>query len=589
LKPYTKEYHRKNKFVRFFMERDIELILDSTHDAMIGVNKRGVITLFNKAAEELTGTSADYALGKYVVDVVNDTRLPYILETGESELNRQQNLGNIKIVTNRMPVKDKKGRIIGAVAVFRDITEVIKLAEEITNLKEMQSMLAAIFNATQDAISVVDQKGLGVMINPAYTRITGLSEKDVIGKPATVDIAEGESIHMQVFKTKKPVKGALLKVGPAHKEVLVNAAPIIVDGELRGSVGVIHDMSEITKLSNELKNAKDIIRSLEAKYTFEDIIGKDSLMLAAVEKARKAAEIPITVLLRGESGTGKEIFAHAIHNASERRYRKFVRVNCAAIPETLLESELFGYEEGAFTGAKKGGRKGLFEEASGGTIFLDEIGEISPGTQSKLLRVLQEKEFVRVGGTKSVNVDVRVIAATNVDLEAAMDSGKFRADLYYRLNVLPIIIPPLRMRKGDIYDLSIFFIKKFNQQYGRNIQDISHQAVQKLKEYDWPGNVRELDNVVGRAIINMKINDKVILENHLPQFDRLVSKGKAPAVNDSSFEKTSMTLENTVEQAEKAYIEQVMKEYGNNKTKAAKHMDISLRSLYYKLEKYGFE
>ena len=319
------------------MKKDIELILNSTHDAMIGVDTDGIITLFNKAAERLTGIEEKDAMGKYVADVIKDTRLPYILETGESELNRQQDLGNIKIITNRMPVKDKKGRIIGAVAVFRDITEIIKLAEEITNLNEVYSLLEAIINATQDAISVVDQNGLGVMINPAYIKITGLSEKDVIGKPATVDIAEGESIHMQVLKTRKPIKGALMKVGPARKEVLVNAAPIIVDGELRGSVGVIHDMSEITKLSNELKNAKNIIRSLEAKYTFEDIIGSDPLLLSAIDKAKKAAEIPITVLLRGESGTGKEIFAHAIHNESERKFRKFIKVNCSAIPETLLE------------------------------------------------------------------------------------------------------------------------------------------------------------------------------------------------------------------------------------------------------------
>ncbi|MGE5678897.1 MAG: sigma 54-interacting transcriptional regulator [Pseudomonadota bacterium] len=571
------------------MKRDIELILDSTHDAMIGVDTEGIITLFNKAAERLTGIDAEAAMGKPVADVVNDTRLPYILETGESELNRQQNLGNIKIVTNRMPVKDKKGRIIGAVAVFRDITDVIKLAEEITNLKEMQSMLAAIFYATQDAISVVDQNGLGVMINPAYTRITGLTEKDVMGKPATVDIAEGESIHMEVIRTKKPVKGALMKVGPMHREVLVNAAPIIVDGELRGSVGVLHDITEISKLSGELKNAKDIIRSLEAKYTFEDIIGKDPLLLAAIEKAKKAAEIPITVLIRGESGTGKEIFAHSIHNASERKYRKFIRVNCSAIPETLLESELFGYEEGAFTGAKKGGRKGLFEEADGGTIFLDEIGEIPPGTQAKLLRVLQEREFVRVGGTKSISVDVRIIAATNVDLEAGIDSGRFRADLYYRLNVLPIKIPPLRMRKGDIYDLSIFFIRKLNQQYGRSVKDISHQAIQHLKEYSWPGNVRELENVIGRAIINMKIGDTVILDTHLPQFERLLRKVELPAALGDSEMDASMTLEDIVEQAERRYISQVVKSCNNNKTKAARLLDISLRSLYYKLEKYGLE
>ncbi|HNT03772.1 MAG TPA: sigma-54-dependent Fis family transcriptional regulator [Bacillota bacterium] len=571
------------------MKKDIELILNSTHDAMIGVDTDGIITLFNKAAERLTGIEAKDAMGKYVADVIKDTRLPYILETGESELNRQQDLGNIKIITNRMPVKDKKGRIIGAVAVFRDITEIIKLAEEITNLNEVYSLLEAIINATQDAISVVDQNGLGVMINPAYIKITGLSEKDVIGKPATVDIAEGESIHMQVLKTRKPIKGALMKVGPARKEVLVNAAPIIVNGELRGSVGVIHDMSEITKLSNELKNAKNIIRSLEAKYTFEDIIGSDPLLLSAIDKAKKAAEIPITVLLRGESGTGKEIFAHAIHNESERKFRKFIKVNCSAIPETLLESELFGYEEGAFTGAKKGGKKGLFEEAEGGTIFLDEIGEIPHSTQTKLLRVLQEKEIVRVGGTKSISIDVRIIAATNVDLEVAIESGRFRADLYYRLNVLPITIPPLRLRKGDIYDLSIFFIKKFNQQYGRNVRDITQQAVSRLKEYNWPGNVRELDNFIGRAIINMKASDTVIQENHLPKLEGFLDAGDNPDARMKGRGSISMTLDSVVEKAEKEHIAKVMKECGNNKTKAAKNLNISLRSLYYKLERYGLE
>ena len=571
------------------MKKDIELILNSTHDAMIGVDTDGIITLFNKAAERLTGIEEKDAMGKYVADVIKDTRLPYILETGESELNRQQDLGNIKIITNRMPVKDKKGRIIGAVAVFRDITEIIKLAEEITNLNEVYSLLEAIINATQDAISVVDQNGLGVMINPAYIKITGLSEKDVIGKPATVDIAEGESIHMQVLKTRKPIKGALMKVGPARKEVLVNAAPIIVDGELRGSVGVIHDMSEITKLSNELKNAKNIIRSLEAKYTFEDIIGSDPLLLSAIDKAKKAAEIPITVLLRGESGTGKEIFAHAIHNKSERKFRKFIKVNCSAIPETLLESELFGYEEGAFTGAKKGGKKGLFEEAAGGTIFLDEIGEIPHSTQTKLLRVLQEKEIVRVGGTKSISIDVRIIAATNADLEGAIESGRFRADLYYRLNVLPITIPPLRLRKGDIYDLSIFFIKKFNQQYGRNVRDIAQQAVSKLKEYNWPGNVRELDNFIGRAIINMKASDTVIQENHLPKLEGFSDAGDNPDARMEGRGSISMTLDSVVEKAEKEHIAKVMKECGNNKTKAAKNLNISLRSLYYKLERYGLE
>lgn len=569
------------------MEREIQLILNSTHDAMIAVDRKGIITLFNTAAEKLTGISTEEAIGKYVGDVVLDTRLPYILETGQSELNRQQNLGNIKIVTNRMPVKNDSGEIIGAIAVFRDITDVIALAEEITNLKEMQSMLEAIFNATQDAISVVDQDCKGVMINPAYTKITGLSEKDVIGKPATVDIAEGESLHIKVIKTKQPIKGAFLKVGPSRKEVLVNAAPIIVDGEMRGSVGVIHDISEISRLTHELKQAKEIIRKLEAKYTFEDIVGKNATLLAAIDKARSAAATPATVLLRGESGTGKEIFAHSIHNSSERKYRQFVRVNCSALSEALLESELFGYEEGAFTGAKKGGKKGLFEEANGGTIFLDEIGEIPPSTQVKLLRVLQEREIVRVGGTKPIAIDVRIITATNRDLEAEIELGKFRKDLYYRLNVYPINIPPLRMRKGDIYDLAIFFVKKFNQQYGRNIKDISGEATEELQRYDWPGNVRELENTIGRAIINMQTNETIISEVHLPQFER--HPEAAVKYEQQAVAAVEESLDQVLEKAEKGYIQHVLEQCENNKTKTAQMLGISLRSLYYKLEKYNLE
>lgn len=468
----------------------------------------------------------------------------------------------------------------------KDKNNTIKITKELTNLKEVKSMLGAVFYATQDAISVVNKEGLGIMINPAYTKITGLSEKDIIGKPATVDIAEGESVHMQVLATKKPVRGSLLKVGPNKKEVLVNAAPIIVDGELKGSVGVLHDITEMNKLSEELKQAKQIIRKLEAKYTFDDIAGNEDSIVDAIEKAKKAAFTPATVFLVGESGTGKEIFAHAIHNASDRKYNQFVRVNCAAIAQSILESELFGYEEGAFTGAKKGGKKGLFEEANRGTIFLDEISEISVETQAKLLRVLQEKEVVRVGGTKSINIDVRIIAATNANIEESVKQGKFRKDLYYRINMFPIKIPSLRDRKGDIELLARLFIKKFNQEYGRNIEGIKDDAIKALIEYDWPGNVRELENIIGRAIISMRINEKIIEKKHMPKFSFREQSDKLP-IDGDLYDLESMTLEELTRSLEKTYIIQVLKEHNNNKTKTAKVLGISLRNLYYKIEKYG--
>lgn len=573
------------------MRKDLEVVLNSTYDAMLAIDKDGIITIFNKAAEKLTGIKSEEALNKFVVDVVPDTRLMHVIRTGEPELNKQQKLGDIMIITSRMPIKEENGQIIGAVAIFRDITDFLDLAAQITNLKEIQSMLEAIFHATQEAISVVDQNGINLMINPAYTKVTGLRESDIIGRPASADIAEGESVHMKVLSTKKPVEKARLKVGPNKRDIIANAAPIIVDGELRGSVAILDDVSEIIKLTKELKEAKQIIRKLEAKYTFDDIVGYNKLIIAAIEKAKIAADTPATVILRGESGTGKELFAHAIHNLSKRKFNQFVRVNCAALSENLLESELFGYEEGAFTGARKGGKIGLFEQASGGTIFLDEIGDISLSTQIKLLRVLQEKEVVRVGGTKPISIDVRIIAATNMNLEEAIKDGRFREDLYYRINVIPIVIPALRQRKDDINILVHHFINIFNQEYGRSILDISDSAIEALKGYDWPGNVRELENIIGRSIINMTHNENIIQVGHLPKLNSRYEgdNHELDSYIKSNKQYRDITLEEASIEAEKRAIISALNKYNNNKTQAAKVLNISIRTLYYKIEKYNIQ
>ncbi|WP_124727227.1 sigma-54 interaction domain-containing protein [Staphylospora marina] len=567
-------------------QRELEAIIHSTHDGMIAVNRQGRITLFNRAAERMVGIKVAEALGRPVTEVIPNSRLEHVLRKGTYELNKKQTLHEgLEIVTNRVPVKDEDGKVIGAVAVFRDVSELKQLSRQVMDLESMKSLLQAIIDSSDDAISVVDANGTGILINPAYTRLTGLKPEEVIGKPADTDIVEGESMHMRVLKTRQPVRGVHLKVGPHRREVVVNVAPIIVDEELKGSVGIIHDVSELKQLSRDLERARRIIRTLEAKYTFDDIIGNSEAMRASLEQARQAAKTRATVLLRGESGTGKELFAHAIHNASDRKYNQFVRVNCAALSETLLESELFGYEEGAFTGARRGGKKGLFEEASGGTIFLDEIGELSPGTQAKLLRVLQEKEVVRVGGTKSIPVDVRVIAATNVPLEKAIQEKRFREDLYYRLNVLPIHIAPLRMRKEDLRDLSMHLIKKFNQEYGRNVEDIDPEAVRALHEHDWPGNVRELENVLGRAMINMGYSEKVMHLRHLPPLNARPAPATTGTKDEAAW--TDRPLKEVLAEAELRHIEQTYLACGRNKTEAAKRLGISIRSLYYKLEKYG--
>lgn len=452
------------------------------------------------------------------------------------------------------------------------------------NTMDYQGMLEAVLLATQDAISVVNEKGEHILVNPAYTKITGLEYEEVIGKNALYDIEEGESLHLKVLSTKKPVENTKLKIRPSGKTVVAQAAPIIVNGVFKGSVAVLHDMSGIKDLTDKLNKAEKKLRELTYKYKPEDIIGKSEAIAEVRKMIEKAAKVPATVLLKGESGTGKELFANSIHAQSRRSENNFIRVNCAALSDSLLESELFGYEEGSFTGALKGGRKGLFEEADKGTIFLDEISEISMNTQAKLLRVLQEKEIMRVGSNYSIPVDVRIITATNIDLIKAVREGRFREDLFYRLNILPIMIPPLRERKEDIPLLIKNFIAKFNDEYGRHILNISDDAINKLIDYEWPGNVRELENIIGRSIINMNINERVIQAEHLPQL--LAGKKNLNGMETRAQEGELVTLSDVVDRAEADYIKNVYARLNKNKTETAKVLGISLRSLYYKMEKY---
>lgn len=583
----TKLAHEKEDLIGKLKEQTQQgnLILNSTHDGMIVIDSEGYVKLFNKSAERITGYKAEEAVGKYIFEVIPTSKLLRIIRTKQIEVNHELTLGNgKKIITTRIPILKEDGEVQGAFAIFKDITEVVDLAEEVTDLKEIQTLLEAIIHSSEEAISVVDEKGRGLVINPAYTKLTGLAEDDIIGKPATTDIVEGESMHMKVLRTRRAVRGIHMKIGQKKRDVIVNVAPIIVDGILKGSVGVIRDVSEIQKLTHELNRARQIIRTLEAKYSFEDIVGTSDETMAAIEQAKLGANTPATVLLRGESGTGKELFAHAIHNGSNRKYNKFVRVNCAAISETLLESELFGYEEGAFSGAKRGGKRGFFEEANNGSIFLDEIGELSANTQAKLLRVLQEKEIMKVGGTKAIPINVRVIAATHVNLEKAILEGEFREDLYYRLNKIPIQIPSLRQRKVDIPAISERLIQKINQDYGRNIEGLTESAIEYLQSYDWPGNVRELENILGRAIIFMNYNEMYIDVHHLPPLHKegqveLKGTNLLPELEEKSLEHLVMEFEGNI-------ISEYLEKFDGNKTKTAKALGISVRNLYYKLEKY---
>jgi two-component system NtrC family response regulator len=345
------------------------------------------------------------------------------------------------------------------------------------------------------------------------------------------------------------------------------------------------DLDQLVVLIERVAERRNLIRENTAlreqlieRYKFDEIASTSHAMEEVLNLAGRVAGSNATVLLRGESGTGKELIARAIHFHSSRANRPFIKVNCAALPETLLESELFGHEKGAFTGATAR-RIGRFEAADTGTIFLDEIGDIALGVQVKLLRVLQEKEFERLGGNQTIKVDVRVIAATNRDLEKAMREGTFREDLYYRLNVVPVVIPPLRDRKEDVPALMEHFLKKYGRENRKKISGVSAEARDLLMRYSYPGNVRELENIIERAVVLAK--GKTVTSADLPLHIRTAESEEKICVK-----KTGRALTETLETLERGLIIEALKETGGVQTKAAEKLGISERVLRYKVKKY---
>jgi Nif-specific regulatory protein len=338
----------------------------------------------------------------------------------------------------------------------------------------------------------------------------------------------------------------------------------------------IHRLLEAERQKLVSENAQ-LRQELQQKLNFSNLVGASWPMRQMYEEMSRVAGTNTTVLIRGESGTGKELIAQAIHYHSPRAKKPFIKVNCAALPETLVESELFGHERGAFTGADNR-KKGRFELAHGGTLFLDEIGELSPATQVKLLRVLQEREFERVGGTDPVRVDVRVIAATNKNLEKALEETSFREDLYYRLNVFPILIPPLRARKADVLLLADYFVEKYAREHAKSIQRISTLAIDLLTSYHWPGNVRELENTIERAVL--LADGEVIHGHHLP---RTLQTAEATGTV------VSTSLGTAVEAFERSIIEDALKSSRGNRSKAARLLSTTERVISYKAKKYGID
>lgn len=462
-----------------------------------------------------------------------------------------------------------------------------------------QEWLGEVLNLSADQLVVVDSEGIVRYINPAYSEFVGTTVEEALGRHVT-DVIENTRMHI-VAKTGQ---AELASIHPINgSEMIANRYPLIVDGDLVGAVGTVmfrnpeewwEYSKKIQPLLEELKYYKTRFeKQLKSKYVFDDLIGESPAFLSAKKLAERISGSQSAVLLLGESGTGKELFAHAIHGNSTRATFPFVPINCASIPEHLLESELFGYEDGAFTGAKKGGKKGQFQMANYGTIFLDEIGDMPLSMQSKLLRVLQEKEIQRVGGQASIPVDVRVIAATHRDLEKMVQEGKFRKDLYYRLNVIKIEIPPLRNRKEDIPHIARSLLSKLEKKFYRQRTELSSQVIERFQQHSWPGNIRELENILERAI-NVLDGQRIELF-HLPlylrdfeQYDSQVPENlsvKSPVKNELL--PPVQPLKKTIELAERQAILQALAQADGNKQEAAKLLQIGKTQFYKKCKDYG--
>lgn len=419
------------------------------------------------------------------------------------------------------------------------------------------------------------------MMSKAYKEFLNCSNPE--GKQV-VDVIQNTRLH-------KILETGIMEVGDLQEingnKMVSMRMPIKKDGKTVGAIGKvmfknIGDLHSLNKKLNNLEKEVEFYKNVFnrekiAKYSFEDIIGSSSAVKEVKDLAKKAGNTNSNVLIVGESGTGKELYAHAIHNSSKRVLGPFVKINCAAIPPELLEAELFGYEEGAFTGAKKGGKKGKFEIAIGGTIFLDEIGDMPMNMQVKILRVIQEKEIERVGGNVVKQVDVRIIAATNKNVEQAVRDGKFREDLYYRLNVIKISLPTLRERKEDIPELANMLRIKVSNRLGMYVEGISKESIECLVNYNWPGNIRELENVIERAI-NILDSDLIIQPEHLPERLR---KNKF-----KSYIKENKYLKEIIESIEKDVILECLNKTKWNKNKTAKSLGISRAGLYKKIEEY---
>lgn len=551
-----------------------EVILSSMRNGVIVVDKQMKVLLMNAAAQQLLNLAGEEYYGKEIRRFIPNTEVQKVLESGESTLGVKMDINGLACMVNRTPMY-QDGQLTGVVCVIQDISQ---MEHYRTLLKNMEKII----EFSTDGIYVVNTEGRTLFVNSAYEKITGFKKEELIGNHMAELMQQGyfdQSVSLLVLKEKKQIS-ILQKIG-GKKDVIVTGSPVFDEaGEIQMVVTSVRDITQLNELTKELLKAKSFSEMSHNRFSYsvegtdEKVVFKSRKMKEIIEKVKQVSAFPTSILLTGQSGTGKEVIANLIHHVSDRKDKPFIKVNCGAIPEQLLESELFGYEKGAFTGARQEGKIGLLELADRGTVLLDEVSELPLSLQVKLLRVLQEKKIQRIGGTKVKQLDIRIISATNKHLKELVERREFREDLYYRLQVVELHIPSLKERPEDIEILIDYFFLYYCRLY--NIKKIlAPETKAILQNYHWPGNVRELRNLAESMVVS--VPSVTIEPADLP-----------PHFHHHFPYKSSTGLKQQMEQFEKKIIFDALEKHSSIR-KAADFLGVDHSTIVKKLKKWKKE
>jgi PAS domain S-box-containing protein len=562
-------------------------VFDSVHQGIAIFEKNGKIIIYNKVAGSLFKKDPEKMVGRFIKDIFPSAweDLSAVLNTGKPQIGKQINLEGLEIIANRTPIFFRN-KIIGVISLFQDISVHENSLTELETYKQLNELLDTIIESSFDGIWVCDHEGRVIKVNTSSAKMDELPPPQLVGQKMEDLVKQGlidKSVTLEVIKKKVPV--TLVQKARSGKEILVTGNPVFDDnGKLRLVVVNERDNTVLNRLRHELEESRALAQKYRSELSqinsYDDFLKKFVIrsknMKRVVDRAIKVSKVDSTVLIQGSSGVGKSLLSKFIHQLSNRNNGPLIRVDCGAIPESLIESELFGYEKGAFTGANEKGKPGFFELADSGTLFLDEIGELPLNVQSKILRFLEDNELVRVGGTQSRKIDVRVIAATNRELEGMVKQKLFRKDLFFRLSVVPLHIPPLADRIDDIPALTNHFLKQFNEKFNTN-KTIDPQVVDTLCLYHFPGNIRELENLIEQLVV-LTPDDHINLSN-LP--GHIGKPAKSLLIGNHDIE---WNLKQAVHQLEKEMIIKAITQYATQ-AEAARNLGIDQATLSRKIRK----